>query len=174
MIALVLALALQTSSPPGPASGAPAPQVQPAVADDARAVGSVLDAFHAAASRADSPVYFDLFAEGGRFIGTDATERWSVAEFRAYAEPWFSAGRGWTYHPRDRVVRVTGDVAWFDEILDHASYGVLRGAGVLVRTPDGWKIEQYVLSFAVPNAVAEDVVARIRAGAPAETTTATH
>lgn len=164
MIALLLALALQTSPAAAPASEVPPPPVATPVATDAQAVGAVLDAFHLAASRADGAAYFGLFAAGGRFIGTDATERWSVAEFRAYAEPYFSAGRGWTYHPRDRVVRVSGDVAWFDEILDHASYGVLRGSGVLIRTPDGWKIEQYVLSFAVPNAVADEVVARIAAG----------
>ena len=53
-------------------------------------------------------------------------------------------------------------LAWFDERLDNASYGETRGSGVLRLTEDGWKIEQYVLSFAVPNDAARDVVAVIR------------
>ena len=41
------------------------------------------------------------------------------------------------------------------------SYGVTRGSGVLRKTRDGWKIEQYVLSFAVPNDKARAVVEAI-------------
>jgi hypothetical protein len=55
-------------------------------------------------------------------------------------------------------------VAVFDEVLDNDSYGTVRGSGVLRLTDDGWKIEQYVLSFTVPNDVARDVVAVIRGG----------
>lgn len=170
MIAILLAIALQTAPPPSSEwnDRPDDPAVYAMEFETIDAVSAVVDAFHDAAARADGPAYFALFAPGGRFIGTDATERWSVQDFRAYAEPYFSVGRGWTYHPRNRVVRSSGDMAWFDEILDHDSYGVLRGSGVLVRTADGWKIEQYVLSFAVPNEVADDVVARIRAGASAE------
>ena len=53
-------------------------------------------------------------------------------------------------------------MAWFDEVLAHASYGVLRGSGALRLTDDGWKVSQYVLSFAVPNDDAEAVVGVIR------------
>ena len=42
------------------------------------------------------------------------------------------------------------------------SYGETRGSGVLRLTGDGWKIEQYVLSFAVPNDKARQVVEVIR------------
>jgi hypothetical protein len=53
-------------------------------ADDATAaVGEVLDAFHDAASRADGALYFRLFAEDAVFIGTDASERWSVKETKS-------------------------------------------------------------------------------------------
>ena len=41
-------------------------------------------------------------------------------------------------------------------------YGRTRGSGVLRRTEDGWKIEQYVLSFAVPNDRASAVVQAIK------------
>lgn len=133
--------------------------------------GDVLDAWHAAASRADGEAYFSHFAPDARFIGTDATERWTVGEFRAYAAPHFSKGRGWTYLPRDRVV-VEAEIdcrciVFFDELLDNAAYGVVRGSGVLRLTDDGWKIEQYVLSFTIPNAAARDVVALLQgASAP--------
>ncbi len=132
------------------------------------AVGAVLDRLHQAASAADGAVYFGLFTPDARFIGTDAGERWSLDEFRAYAEPYFSAGRGWTYRPTARTVSVADIecrcVAWFDEVLESASYGVVRGSGVLRLTDEGWKVEQYVLSFAVPNDAARAVVEVLRGG----------
>lgn len=140
----------------------------PPTADAAEeaAVAVVIDRMHNAASRADGPVYFDQFTPDARFIGTDAGERWSLQAFRAYAEPYFARGQGWTYLPHDRVVTLAPIacrcLAWFDERLDNASYGETRGSGVLRLTDDGWKIEQYVLSFAVPNDAAGDVVAVIR------------
>jgi hypothetical protein len=134
--------------------------------DGTRPVEAVLDRFHEAASKADGPTYFALFAPEGIFIGTDATERWTVDEFRAYAAPYFSKGRGWTFVPKVRHVQVSpqGDVAWFDEILESESYGVCRGSGVLRRAGDAWLICQYHLTIPVPNALAHEVVKMIRAG----------
>ena len=150
MLALVAALAL---------AAAPTPEED---------VAAAIDALHAAASRADGAAYFALFTPDARFIGTDASERWSLAEFRAYAEPYFARGRGWTYTPVERTVTLAPVqclcVAWFDEVLDSESYGVTRGSGVLRKTRDGWKIEQYVLSLAVPNDKAAAVVEVIRGG----------
>ena len=51
----------------------------------------------------------------------------------------------------------------FDEKLTNAAYGEVRGSGVLRLTDEGWKIEQYVLSFSVPNDRAEQVVRLIAA-----------
>jgi hypothetical protein len=127
----------------------------------------VLDSLHAAASKADGAAYFALYTPDAVFIGTDVTERWTLPAFRAYAEPYFAKGKGWTYTARERhVVLAPGEcrcVAWFDEVLDSKSYGTARGSGALVKTPGGWKISQYVLSFPIPNDVADDVTARIRA-----------
>ena len=127
-------------------------------------VAAVLDAFHAAAARADGPAYFDLFASGAVFIGTDAAERWSVSELRAYAAPLFSQGRGWTYRPRKRTVTLglDGDSAWFDELLDNQTYGTSRGTGVLQRIHGRWLISQYHLTFPVPNNLAKEVTGRIK------------
>lgn len=129
-------------------------------------VAATIDALHAAASRADGPAYFALFTPDARFIGTDAAERWTLSEFRAYAEPYFVRGQGWTYTPVERTVTLAPIaclcIAWFDEVLDSESYGVTRGSGVLRKTRTGWKIEQYVLSFAVPNDRARAVVEAIK------------
>jgi hypothetical protein len=129
------------------------------------AITSVLDSFHDAAAKADGPRYFGHFAEAGVFIGTDASERWSVEQFRSFAEPYFDAKSAWTYIPIERHIDLapTGQTAWFDERLTNAAYGQVRGSGTLVWERGEWRIAQYVLSFPVPNAVARDVVALIAA-----------
>ena len=123
-------------------------------------VDATLDALHAAASRADGAAYFALFAPRAVFVGTDASEHWDIAAFRAYAEPFFSKGQGWTYVPIERHVSLAddGDVAWFEERLHNAKYGETRGSGVLVRDGSRWLIAQYVLSIPVPNELAPEVV----------------
>jgi ketosteroid isomerase-like protein len=133
---------------------------------EAEAVGAVLDAFHRAASEADGDRYFGFFAEDAVFLGTDASERWSVEEFQAFAEPYFAAGRGWTYTPQERhvVVSADGATAWFDELLSNDAYGTCRGSGVLLLTGSGWRIAQYNLSIPIPNELAAEVVAIIGAG----------
>src|SRR5262249_16840596 len=80
---------------------------------------ATLNALHAAASRADGAAYFALFAPRAVFVGTDAKEHWDIAAFKAYAEPFFSKGQGWTYEPLERHVSLAdgGDVAWFEERL---------------------------------------------------------
>jgi hypothetical protein len=146
-------------------SGCP---VQAAPADDAKiaAISKLLDRLHADAAKADGGAYFGLFAKDAVFIGTDASERWTVEAFRAYALPLFAKGTGWTYTPRQRHVTLAqipcGCVAWFDEILDSASYGTSRGTGVLTLTPAGWKIEQYALTFPIPNDLAAEMTAKIK------------
>jgi hypothetical protein len=132
--------------------------------DAARAVGAVLDDFHRAAADADFDRYFGHFAENAVFLGTDATERWTVAEFKAYARPYFGPGGGWTYRPRDRSVSFTPDgrTAFFDELLDNQGLGETRGSGVLVLEGGAWKVAQYNLSIPIPNALADEVVRLIR------------
>ena len=126
---------------------------------------TLLDRFHAAAARADGPDYFACLSPDAVFLGTDATERWSVPQFRAYCEPYFSKGRGWTYVARERHVTLSRDrsTAWFDERLESASYGEVRGSGALRRDGQGWRITQYVMSLPVPNELAKELVEKIRA-----------
>jgi hypothetical protein len=110
-----------------------------------------LDDFHDAAARADEARYFGHFADGGVFLGTDATERWDVAAFRAYAHPHFAKGKAWAFRGVNRHVTVRGETAWFEEDLETANLGPARGSGVLTLQGGQWKIEQYVLSITVPN-----------------------
>ena len=128
------------------------------------AVAAVIDAFHTAAAKADEKAYFALLAPNGVFLGTDATERWDKAAFQTFAHPYFSQGKGWVFTPRNRHVDLSKDgrVAWFDELLDSATYGECRGTGVLEKGDGGWKITQYHLTIPMPNDLAKDLVARIR------------
>jgi len=130
-------------------------------------IAAVLDGLHLAASKADGPAYFGAYTPDAVFIGTDVTERWTLPQFQAYAQPYFSKGKGWTYTARERHVVVAPVdcrcVAWFDEVLDSQSYGTARGSGALVKTPTGWKVSQYVLSFPIPNDIADKLTADIKA-----------
>jgi ketosteroid isomerase-like protein len=142
------------------------PPTKTEVASDA--IADVLDDFHAAAAAADEERYFAHFAPDGVFLGTDATERWTVAEFREYAHPHFSEGRGWTYVPHDRYIALSesGTVAWIDEELTNEKYGELRGTGVLRKIDNEWKLAHYSLTFTIPNEKSADVVAALQDGNP--------
>lgn len=126
-------------------------------------VRRTLDRLHAAASRADGKVYFDQFAPEAVFLGTDASERWTLAQFKAYAEPYFAKGQGWTYAVTERNVTMDEGVAWFDERLSNEKYGECRGTGVLVRRGGEWKIAQYNLTVPIPNDLLPTVAQQIRA-----------
>ena len=129
-------------------------------------VNRVLDDWHKAAADADESRYFDYAAPEFVFLGTDASERWDLASFRAFAHPYFAKGKAWTFVPHDRHIQPSPreDVAWFDEKLTSASYGECRGTGVLRYTRDGWKIAQYNLTIPIPNDLAKSVVQMIREG----------
>ncbi len=149
--ALLLLVAAAACSPGTPVTRAPAAPVS-ALSDRAR-VTELLDRFHAAAARADEAAYFACLAEGAVFLGTDATERWSTAEFRAYAHPHFAKGKAWSFRARRRDVTFDprGKVAWFDEDLVTENLGPARGSGVAVEDGGAWRIVQYNLAITVPN-----------------------
>jgi hypothetical protein len=116
-------------------------------------INKMLDDWHDAASKADEERYFGHFAKEAVFLGTDATERWDVPAFRAYAHPYFSQGKAWSFHAvrRDVTLGESGG-AWFDEALDTPNLGPARGSGVLLKDRSGqWKIAQYNLSVPIPN-----------------------
>jgi SnoaL-like domain len=135
----------------------------------------LLNKFHGAASTADGVTYFNCFAtkqkQPSYFIGTDATERWMVEEFKSYVMPYFSKGIGWIYKPVTRNISYSNDeqIAWFDEILDNERFGTARGSGVLVKEVDdlvlnstSWKIAQYHLTIPIPNEKTDQCIEIIR------------
>ncbi len=130
------------------------------------AIDSTLNELHDAAAKADGRRYFRLFTEDAIYIGSDASERWTLKEFRAFAEPYFNKGTGWLYQPRARNIVIAevpcGCVAWFDELLDSRSYGTSRGTGVLVKQNGRWKISQYALTFPIPNDIAKGITDEIK------------
>lgn len=122
-------------------------------------VAAVLDDWHAAAAAADEERYFGHMTDDAVFLGTDATERWTKPQFRAYAHPFFARGKAWSFRSVRRNVSFSADgkTAWFDEDLSTPNLGPSRGSGVLIDTGDGWKIAQYNLSVPIPNGVFDDV-----------------
>lgn len=162
---VLLSLAILVSLPlAGCASSSSSARHLADIGAEHRVVGAVLDDFHDAASKADGQRYFAHFTSYAIFLGTDDTERWSVEQFRAYAEPYFSKGQGWTYTPVERQVYFdqSWSVAWFDEKLDNEKWGRCRGSGVLVREGETWKITQYNLTAPIPNDLFPEVTQRIR------------
>lgn len=129
-------------------------------------VAAVLDQLDAASKAADGEAYFALYTPDARFVGTDAGEHWSIEQFRAYASPHFARGNGWSYPATNRTITIAPIecrcIAWFEEELSNAAYGRTRGSGVMRLTYDGWKIEQYVLSLAVPNDLASPIARIIK------------
>jgi hypothetical protein len=176
-LALPSAVAACGGVPPPLAGVACAPAGAGDVAAAEAAVGRVIDDWHDAAARADEARYFAHFARGGVFLGTDASERWDVAAFRAYAHPRFAQGKAWSFRSARRTVTIdpTGQVAWFDEALETARLGPCRGSGVVVRECDAsraaardcpWKLAQYNLTITVPNDRFAEVRALLAAPAP--------
>ncbi len=132
---------------------------------DTSAVDATLNNLHDAASKADYERYFSQYSDQAVFFGTDASERWTIDQFKAYAKPHFVKGKGWTYKKISRNIYISKDrnTAWFDEMLDNNNYGECRGTGVLIREGEQWKIAQYHLVIPVPNELANEFVAQVRA-----------
>jgi hypothetical protein len=126
-------------------------------------IESLLNGFHQAAADGDFDMYFECFAENGTFLGTDASENWTVSEFMDYARPHFRKGRSaWTYIPYQDSRKIayvktshTGpEFASFDELLHSPAFGCsCRGSGSAIMDQEtmSWLIFSYHLSFPIPN-----------------------
>ncbi|MDA0681450.1 MAG: nuclear transport factor 2 family protein [Proteobacteria bacterium] len=132
-----------------------------ATADDADAIGVVIDDFHDAAAHGDKDRYLGHMTDDGVFMGTDEWERWpKQAEFAEYVSGRFKNGAGWKYRSVERQIRIadSGETAWFDEVLYSEQNGRFRGTGVLSKIDGNWKIAHYAMSFLVLNENWTDVI----------------
>lgn len=122
-------------------------------------IHQLVDGFHQAAAHSRFDDYFAKFSRDAYFLGTDASERWSVDEFKAYARLPFEQGRGWRYEVLQRQVESSpeANVYWFDEILMNKTLGRCRGTGVVIQESGQWKIAHYSLTLLIPNDIADQV-----------------
>ena len=122
-------------------------------------VSQTLDTWHKAAADANFEGYFNLMADDGIFIGTDATENWTKPDFKIWAKPFFDKGKTWNFTALERHIFFdkTGKTAWFDELLN-TQMKICRGSGVLIKVGKEWKIQHYVLSMTIPNDEVDSVI----------------
>lgn len=132
----------------------------PATDEDRLAIAGLLDSLNTAAAGADYNTYFSFYTDDAIFIGTDATENWNKQEFMEWSKPFFDKGKAWNFKSLERNIYFhgTGDLAWFDELLD-TQMKICRGSGVVVKNDGKWKIQQYVLSMTIPNSLVDSIVA---------------
>ena len=169
LLCLGLSLWGCASAAPATQPARPAPHRTADDAEQARAIGELLDGWHRAAAQADEEAYFSCFTPDAVFLGTDATERWDVEAFRAYAHPHFAKGKAWSFAAvrRALVISRDGAVAWFDEDLAAPNLGPARGSGVVLQQEDGsWKIAHYNLAITVPNERFDEVKALLQRAQP--------
>ena len=128
-------------------------------------INKFLNNWHLAASKADENIFFSSMASNGIYIGTDATERWTRDEMQIWSKKYFDRGSAWDFKPIERKINFSSDrkTAWFNETLN-TWMGVCRGSGILIKSGESWKIQQYHLSVTVPNDLIEGFVKLV--GAP--------
>lgn len=114
-------------------------------------VNLFIENWHKNAAEADT-AYFDKIAEGGIYIGTDATEYWTKEKFVDWSRKYFKRGKAWTFTTIERNIYFSDDkkLAWFDELVN-TGMGVCRASGVLKSTTNGWEIVHYHLGITIPN-----------------------
>ena len=128
------------------------------LADNQRnAIDVLIDGLHRDAHEGNYHRYFDRYTPDAVFLGTDKSERWTIEEFKVYAEPAFEDGHGWTYSVKERNWEGEGNTRWFDEVLLNKKLGHCRGTGVVELIDGEWKIAHYALTMLIPNDIAAEV-----------------
>jgi hypothetical protein len=128
-------------------------------ANSEKSIAAMLDSFNVAAANAEYERYFSFYTENATFNGTDATENWDKAAFKAWAKPFFDRKKAWNFTSIKRNIYFgkNADIAWFEELLN-TQMKICRGSGVVVKVGNDWKVQQYVLSTTVPNDVLDSVI----------------
>jgi len=127
--------------------------------NDKETINQTLDNWHKAAAEAKFEAYFSYFTNDAIFIGTDATENWTMPQFKTFAKPFFDRGSAWNFKVLERNIYTdkTQKIVWFDELLD-TQMKICRGSGVLIKVKNEWKIKHYVLSTTIPNEKINEVI----------------
>ncbi len=122
-----------------------------------------MDNWHLAASNADADVFFGSMADDAVYLGTQADEHWTKAEFVEFAKPYFDRGKAWCFKPITRNVYSanSGNLFWFDESLQ-TWMGICRGSGVIQVQNDFLKILQYNLTVTISNNLVHDFVELVK------------
>jgi ketosteroid isomerase-like protein len=121
-------------------------------AQDRKDIHSLMDSWHKAAATADEDVFFGSMTQDCIYLGTDQTEKWKRDELKEWSKKFFDRETAWSFTPFEREIYFSedGQTAWFDEKLD-TWMGLCRGSGILIKTPEGWKLSHYNLAVTVPN-----------------------
>lgn len=128
-------------------------------ATEKQQINTMLDSFNRAAAKADFNTYFNFYTADAIFAGTDALERWDKKQFMVWAKPIFDRGSAWDFTALERNIFFdkTGNLAWFDELLN-TQMKICRGSGILVKQGNDWKVQQYILSTTIPNDKLDTVI----------------
>lgn len=127
---------------------------QLAKADDSP--GAALDALHRAGGARDHNAFLALMTENGSVLGLASDSRWNAAALTDALSTYFAGGGTWPKRASKRQIRMSsqGETVWFSESLQNTGGNTGVGSGVLVRTPSGWLVAQYHISYsATPEAI---------------------
>ncbi|MDG1046688.1 MAG: nuclear transport factor 2 family protein [Bacteroidia bacterium] len=115
-------------------------------------IDQLISNWHQSAANANLDEYMNLMDSSFIYVGTDATEKWSKKEFALFCKPYFDKKKTWDFKSLDRTINISSNqnTAWFYEILE-THMGTCRGSGILKLYNQQWKLNQYVLSLAIPN-----------------------
>ena len=126
-------------------------------------INNLVDNWHKAAATANEQVFFGSMMKDAIYIGTDASERWTTMELKEWSKEYFKRESAWSFTPTSRNLSVdeSGELAWFDELLD-TWMGPCRSTGIVRKVNGKWKIAYYHLSIAVPNETVNDYIKLIQ------------
>jgi SnoaL-like domain len=121
---------------------------------DVELICSVLESHLQAVATKNVPLLRAVFHTDAVFIDSDDTELWTK---EILIEQLQDSVSGWDMtkcHSR-QVNMIDAETAMFFEVIEHVRYGLFRGSGLVTKDKTVWSIRHYVLSFSVPNALAD-------------------
>ncbi len=133
--------------------------------DPAAAARSVLNDVHRARFEVDGERFLGHFAPDAILLGTDRSERLTMARNRAFVRLYWARDQGPTSTPIEQHVYLSpdGNLAWFEELVDREHVGQVRTTGVIAEIDGTWKFVHYNLVILVAQEMAEELAARIEA-----------